>query len=251
MAKSQLNAKEILQDIRSGMDDRALMEKHRLSAQGLQSTFSKLIAAGLLKQSELYDPAPSHERTVNNVWTCPACKMPQPREFEECPQCGVLVSKFKEHQESKERNAQAQLLQEETNRAKELERKQMQEANSKRATLTVSALKREHESVPADFKKKLYPGLMILVGVGNAIAVFGALVFGALGIAALALAILKGKLWAGIGSLLIGLLMAGLTWIVFKTYSEGIQIFLDVSTSLVKSNVLLARILEKQDSQDG
>jgi tellurite resistance protein len=28
-------------------------------------------------------------------WRCPACNMPQFREFDECPQCGIIVSKFK------------------------------------------------------------------------------------------------------------------------------------------------------------
>lgn len=28
------------------------------------------------------------------VWTCPFCEMPQPEEFDECPQCGIIVSKY-------------------------------------------------------------------------------------------------------------------------------------------------------------
>ena len=27
-------------------------------------------------------------------WVCPFCEMPQPREFEECPQCGIIVAKY-------------------------------------------------------------------------------------------------------------------------------------------------------------
>ncbi len=94
MSKRQLSAKEILQDIRSGMDDAALMEKYQLSSQGLQSVFTKLVAAGVVKQAEVDQRPPSHERTVNFVWKCPACGKPQPREFDECPDCGVIVSKF-------------------------------------------------------------------------------------------------------------------------------------------------------------
>jgi hypothetical protein len=28
------------------------------------------------------------------IWVCPFCEMPQPQEFEECPQCGILVAKY-------------------------------------------------------------------------------------------------------------------------------------------------------------
>ncbi|MBI5251724.1 MAG: hypothetical protein HY912_19705 [Desulfomonile tiedjei] len=30
------------------------------------------------------------------TWRCPACNMPQFREFDECPQCGIIVAKFKQ-----------------------------------------------------------------------------------------------------------------------------------------------------------
>lgn len=53
MAAPELNAKEVLEFIRSGMDDTALMEKYHLSPTGLQSLFRKMIAAGLLDQSEV------------------------------------------------------------------------------------------------------------------------------------------------------------------------------------------------------
>lgn len=51
--RSRINVKEILRDIRSGMDDTSLMQRHQVSSQGLQSLFRKLVEAGLLSQSEL------------------------------------------------------------------------------------------------------------------------------------------------------------------------------------------------------
>lgn len=36
----------------------------------------------------------SHYDAPRIVWTCPACHMPQTREHEECPQCGIIVSKY-------------------------------------------------------------------------------------------------------------------------------------------------------------
>ncbi len=59
MPTRQLNAKEILADIRSGVDYATLTEKYHLSVQGLQSAFKKLIAAGVLKHAELDDREPS------------------------------------------------------------------------------------------------------------------------------------------------------------------------------------------------
>lgn len=49
MKKRVIEAKLALQDIRLGMSDLELMVKHKLSAKGLQSLFSKLGRAGLLK----------------------------------------------------------------------------------------------------------------------------------------------------------------------------------------------------------
>ncbi len=94
MPKRQLSAKDILTDINAGMDDAALMEKYGLSAQGLQSAFAKLVAAGVLKQTELDERSPSPESTADLGWKCPACGKRQPKEFEECPLCGVIVRKY-------------------------------------------------------------------------------------------------------------------------------------------------------------
>ena len=39
--------------------------------------------------------APASSATGNEaIWVCPFCEMPQPEEFEECPQCGIIVSKY-------------------------------------------------------------------------------------------------------------------------------------------------------------
>ena len=102
MSKRQLSAREILQDIRSGMDDTTLMGKYHLSSQGLQSVFKKLIAVRVIKQAELDQRTPPHDRTVNLVWKCPACGKSQSREFEECPECGVIADKFLKQQLKKQ-----------------------------------------------------------------------------------------------------------------------------------------------------
>jgi hypothetical protein len=48
-----VNAQEAARDIRLGMNDQALMGKYRLTFNGLQSLFNKLISAGLITESDL------------------------------------------------------------------------------------------------------------------------------------------------------------------------------------------------------
>jgi len=69
-------------------------------------------------------------------------RVPENHALEECPQCGVFVSKFKEQQKIKERNEQAQRRQEETTKARRLESEQWRAESARRAMLTLSALKR-------------------------------------------------------------------------------------------------------------
>jgi hypothetical protein len=52
-----VSVKEVLKDIRSGMDDVALRQKHNLSAQGLDNLYKRLIDSGHLKP-ELMKPPP-------------------------------------------------------------------------------------------------------------------------------------------------------------------------------------------------
>jgi hypothetical protein len=44
-------------------------------------------------------------------WVCPFCDMPQPREFEECPQCGIIVAKYLSKLEAN-KNEVADIIQE-------------------------------------------------------------------------------------------------------------------------------------------
>jgi len=57
--KRKIEAKEIVSDIRQGMSDLHLMEKHSLSSKGLQSVFSKLVEAKAIRPQELFNRAPS------------------------------------------------------------------------------------------------------------------------------------------------------------------------------------------------
>jgi hypothetical protein len=50
MSKSIIDARQALRDIQAGMDDSALMRKYNLSTKGLRSLFSKLTAAGYIRE---------------------------------------------------------------------------------------------------------------------------------------------------------------------------------------------------------
>ncbi|MGB6065477.1 MAG: hypothetical protein WBG50_11755 [Desulfomonilaceae bacterium] len=121
--KTVINAAEVMRDIRGGMSSQDIMKKYNLSPKGLQSLFNKLVNAGVLNQSQLPrssnamgpapDPAPRHaafteepkaQPTVPHTpvsfdaWRCPACGISQPEVPEECPKCGIVVSKFQDKQ---------------------------------------------------------------------------------------------------------------------------------------------------------
>ena len=57
--KIQISAQQVLEDIKSGLDDEALMKKYNLTSRQLQRLFRKVIAAGLLTPVELADRSAS------------------------------------------------------------------------------------------------------------------------------------------------------------------------------------------------
>jgi hypothetical protein len=65
MAKREIYAKEILNDIRSGMSYSNLMTKYKLTLRGLDSAFQKLLSAGLISEQELNFGKLGYEETVD------------------------------------------------------------------------------------------------------------------------------------------------------------------------------------------
>jgi hypothetical protein len=99
--KRKLSAKQVVDDIRSGMDGTELKQKYSLSDKGLESLCTKLLAAGALTEAEIGRLTPlqntakeSHQAPAKALWHCPACNIPQATEMAECPACGVIVEKF-------------------------------------------------------------------------------------------------------------------------------------------------------------
>ena len=95
MKKRKITARVILNDIQAGATDTEIMEKHRLSAQGLQSVFTKMLTAGVVTQAELDERVPPQERTIElGLVVCPTCGHVEALEFEVCPSCGFTPAAF-------------------------------------------------------------------------------------------------------------------------------------------------------------
>jgi hypothetical protein len=99
--KRKLSAKEILADIRSGMDANGLKSKYQLSDRALDAVCAQLAAKGALTEDEIHRlrRLPDASEAAPKIperprWSCPACNTPQATEMPECPACGVVVEKF-------------------------------------------------------------------------------------------------------------------------------------------------------------
>ncbi len=92
----KISAKEVLKDIQSGMHDSELMMKYELSPTQFASLKDKMRTAGMLedpvREQNLSSTVDPYRRSES--FSCPACGTMQPEEFDECPRCGVVVSKF-------------------------------------------------------------------------------------------------------------------------------------------------------------
>ncbi len=87
MGNKTINVKEILADIKAGMDDAALKDKYQLSAQQLKTVFEELVKNGSLQVTELYNREPAGEKPPTTKWECPVCHAPLNNEFEVCAKC--------------------------------------------------------------------------------------------------------------------------------------------------------------------
>jgi len=102
IGKRKISAKEMVADIRSGMDDAQLRQKYRLSHEALASVCNKLINAGAIDKSEIRNRFPreatersgSQGQTPVEVRPCPSCNASIFSASDECPVCGIVLSKF-------------------------------------------------------------------------------------------------------------------------------------------------------------
>ncbi len=102
METKHVNVKEILQDIHSGMNDAALMQKYQLSENGLQYVFKHLVDSGRLEERELEERTAEPEQAPEYVWKCSQCGAVQPESFDQCPSCHAIGSRIKAPQSSEQ-----------------------------------------------------------------------------------------------------------------------------------------------------
>lgn len=94
MARKRINGREVLADIRSGIDDAGLMEKYGLSSRGIIQLMGKLVSAGLLTPAELADRRSLAKTIYFPVFKCPACLEIHHTRFDVCPICGATMEQL-------------------------------------------------------------------------------------------------------------------------------------------------------------
>lgn len=98
--KKTISLKSILHDLQMEMDESEIKRKYGLNDRSYQLVIERLSERGLLKRDHQDDTPKSdseqeHGRPEDPILRrCPACGMAQAQEYDECPHCGVIVSKF-------------------------------------------------------------------------------------------------------------------------------------------------------------
>jgi hypothetical protein len=92
--KKKIDAKQFAQDIEAGMHESALMAAYGLSPNELQRAMQKLEIRGLLKHPQTVDPVPARTAPESRTFECPSCGATHREPFDECPHCGIVLSKF-------------------------------------------------------------------------------------------------------------------------------------------------------------
>ncbi len=88
MAKKTIKAKELLADVRAGLDDASLMKKYGFSAGGILKALNRLLWEGLMSPSELADRRSLAKTLYMPVFECRSCGDVQFAKVEKCPICG-------------------------------------------------------------------------------------------------------------------------------------------------------------------
>lgn len=68
MPRRRISAKDLLKDIRSGLDDGEIMEKYQLSPIQLENVFGKLVDADFITVVELHERARLSESQVTRAF---------------------------------------------------------------------------------------------------------------------------------------------------------------------------------------
>ncbi len=88
VGKKTIKAKELLADIKAGLDDEGLMKKYGFSRGRILKVMNRLIWQGLMTPSELAERRSLAKTVYMPVFECRSCGHVQFEEMEKCPGCG-------------------------------------------------------------------------------------------------------------------------------------------------------------------
>ncbi|GEM_PF-1835328 len=94
MKKRKIKVAAVLEDIRSGMRDDALMLKYELSPRQLQGLLRRLEEGGLLTREDYATDFTISGKSPDGAFRCPSCGKPLSGTSDVCPHCGIVVSKY-------------------------------------------------------------------------------------------------------------------------------------------------------------
>lgn len=87
-----LRGKEVVIDVRAGMDDSTLRTKYGLTPQGLTNLLEKLVWEGLLSPNEVAERSSAGTDGELPVYQCNTCSELQFAMLANCPHCGGMMS---------------------------------------------------------------------------------------------------------------------------------------------------------------
>ena len=87
MAVQDIDARQVVKDLRMGSKDAEMMKKYNLSFQELTKLFERLISEGLVAESDILARASVAETQQMTVFKCQACGKVVFDETDKCPDC--------------------------------------------------------------------------------------------------------------------------------------------------------------------
>ena len=79
----------------AGFEIIEISEESLKSLANFIETYANIPHGSKAKSAVPLSVGPASRKTGNKaIWICPFCEMPQHGEFDECPQCGIIVSKY-------------------------------------------------------------------------------------------------------------------------------------------------------------
>lgn len=94
MTRQPIKAKEILKDMRAGMDDAGLMTKYGLSSKQILKVINMLLWKGLMSPQELEERRSLAKTVYMPTYKCPSCGEIHFTKSETCPKCSAHMTRL-------------------------------------------------------------------------------------------------------------------------------------------------------------